>query len=441
MKNVTVTISKKPVVISVSGGRGVSGIGAPSAIHAAEVVTTPPDDSEIPVMVNTESSFSLRKVTFGSLKTLVESWASTVLTGVSLTWDSISGKPVFGGASLLDVGTISGTVAAGNDSRIVGALAASTAANTYQPLAAALTDTTAAFTTAQASKLSGAASLASPTFTGTVGGITSSMVGLGNVNNTSDANKPVSTAQQTALNLKANLISPSFITPNIGVATATSVNGADLTLDGELNLEVGHQNQAWQGNSVAVGLDNESFAATAVGKGNMAIQAGSVAVGDNNYAAFLGPYVIGDAPVALGVNNSADNGLLWRLVQRTKFMATYRQQLGLETSHQAVAPPRLASTTPHRVATSPQQLATTTLHRGATAPLRSGAIIPHRVATPLRSGAVIPHRATSPQQLASTTLHRGATPPLRSGAVIPHRVATPLRSGAVIPHRETLHQL
>ena len=45
---------------------------------------------------------------------------------------------------------------------------------------------------------------ASPTFTGTVSGITASMVGLGNVNNTSDADKPVSTATQTALNAKLN---------------------------------------------------------------------------------------------------------------------------------------------------------------------------------------------------------------------------------------------
>lgn len=35
-------------------------------------------------------------------------------------------------------------------------------------------------------------------------------LGLGNVDNTSDANKPVSTATQTALNLKANLASPAF---------------------------------------------------------------------------------------------------------------------------------------------------------------------------------------------------------------------------------------
>lgn len=58
-----------------------------------------------------------------------------------------------------------------------------------------------------------------PTFTGTVTGVTAAMVGLGNVNNTTDANKPVSTATQTALNLKANLASPTFT----GVVTAPSI--------------------------------------------------------------------------------------------------------------------------------------------------------------------------------------------------------------------------
>ena len=62
------------------------------------------------------------------------------------------------------------------------------------------------------------APIASPTFTGTVGGITKSMVGLSNVDNTSDANKPVSTATQTALNLKANLESPALT----GTPTATT---------------------------------------------------------------------------------------------------------------------------------------------------------------------------------------------------------------------------
>jgi hypothetical protein len=46
------------------------------------------------------------------------------------------------------------------------------------------------------------APLASPAFTGTPTGITKAHVGLGNVDNTSDASKPVSTAQQTAIDLK-----------------------------------------------------------------------------------------------------------------------------------------------------------------------------------------------------------------------------------------------
>jgi hypothetical protein len=52
------------------------------------------------------------------------------------------------------------------------------------------------------------ADIASPTFTGTVGGIDQTMVGLANVDNTTDAAKPVSTATQSALNLKANIESP-----------------------------------------------------------------------------------------------------------------------------------------------------------------------------------------------------------------------------------------
>jgi hypothetical protein len=43
------------------------------------------------------------------------------------------------------------------------------------------------------------ADIASPTFTGTVSGVTKAHVGLGNVDNTSDTGKPVSTAQQTAI--------------------------------------------------------------------------------------------------------------------------------------------------------------------------------------------------------------------------------------------------
>ena len=74
--------------------------------------------------------------------------------------------------------------------------------------------------------ISGYALLAGPTFTGTVGGITKSMVGLSNVDDTTDANKPVSTATQTALDLKLNSNSPSvdYYIANSGTGSYT-VNG------------------------------------------------------------------------------------------------------------------------------------------------------------------------------------------------------------------------
>jgi len=52
--------------------------------------------------------------------------------------------------------------------------------------------------------------------------VTKTQVGLSNVDNTSDANKPISTATQTALNLKAPLASPTFT----GTVTAPTFIGA-----------------------------------------------------------------------------------------------------------------------------------------------------------------------------------------------------------------------
>ena len=80
------------------------------------------------------------------------------------------------------------------------------------------------------------APLASPTFTGTVNGITQSMVGLANVDNTSDLDKPVSNAQQTALDLKANLASPTF-TGNVNMSVLY-VDGIEIDPTGASNTQV-----------------------------------------------------------------------------------------------------------------------------------------------------------------------------------------------------------
>lgn len=53
-------------------------------------------------------------------------------------------------------------------------------------------------------------------------------IALGNVDNTSDANKPVSTATQTALNLKANLASPTFTGTPAAPTASSSDNSTKL---------------------------------------------------------------------------------------------------------------------------------------------------------------------------------------------------------------------
>ena len=78
---------------------------------------------------------------------------------------------------------------------------------------------------------------ANPTFSGTVTGITKSMVGLANVDNTTDANKPVSTATQTALDLKANKGAFNYVqtlgTKVTGISGAsTAIVSATITTNG-----------------------------------------------------------------------------------------------------------------------------------------------------------------------------------------------------------------
>ena len=80
--------------------------------------------------------------------------------------------------------------------------------NTLGEIAAAL-QTDQSGLTALTSAVNLKAPIASPTFTGTVSGITKSMVGLANVDNTTDANKPVSTATQTALDAKLDSLTAS----------------------------------------------------------------------------------------------------------------------------------------------------------------------------------------------------------------------------------------
>lgn len=106
------------------------------------------------------------------------------------------------------------------------------------------------------------ASVDSPTFTGTVSGITKSMVGLSNVDNTSDVNKPVSTATQTALNGKADLTGAVFsgsfgygVGAGGTVTQATSKSTA-VTLNKPFGVITMHNASLAAGETVQFNLNN-----------------------------------------------------------------------------------------------------------------------------------------------------------------------------------------
>jgi uncharacterized protein (TIGR02145 family) len=87
-------------------------------------------------------------------------------------------------------------------------------------------------TVSLSNRIDAKAPLANPVFTGTVLGIDKTMVGLSNVDNTTDLNKPVSTATLTALGLKAPLANPNFTGTVTGVTkTMVGLGNVDNTTD------------------------------------------------------------------------------------------------------------------------------------------------------------------------------------------------------------------
>jgi citrate lyase gamma subunit len=95
--------------------------------------------------------------------------------------------------------------------------------------------------TAEADAITAAGTAADTKISTAVAALTKTSVGLANVDNTADADKPVSTATQTALNLKANLAGPTFTgtvtTDDLIVegdftvtGTTTTINATDLSI-------------------------------------------------------------------------------------------------------------------------------------------------------------------------------------------------------------------
>jgi hypothetical protein len=102
------------------------------------------------------------------------------------------------------------------------------------------------------------------------------MVGLGNIDNTSDANKPVSTAQQTALNLKANLASPTFTGTVSGISKSmVGLGNVDNTADSAKSFTASQISDSTTTGRSVVTAANAAAARSAIGAGTSDLALGS----------------------------------------------------------------------------------------------------------------------------------------------------------------------
>jgi hypothetical protein len=159
-------------------------------------------------------------------------------------------------------------------------------------------------TTATQTALDLKAPLANPTFTGTVAGVTKAHVGLGNVSNTADADKPVSTATQTALDTKLNL-------------SGGTLTGA-LTLSGAPTSDLHAATKQYvDGLAAGINFHQPVLAATA---GNLA---GTYSNGTNGIGATITAASNGSIGTIDGVSVSVGNRILLRAQTDAKQNGVY----------------------------------------------------------------------------------------------------------------------
>lgn len=155
--------------------------------------------------------------------------------------------------------------------------------------------------TATSEALAAKAPLANPTFTGTVSGISKSMVDLGNVDNTSDADKPLSSAMSTALSGKAALAH----THPVADISATGTKDATTYLRGDGTWAVPAGTGGGGGGGLTSVASTDITDATTVGKAVLTASSASqartaIGAGTSNVAT--------KADLGLGsVDNTADS--------------------------------------------------------------------------------------------------------------------------------------
>jgi hypothetical protein len=125
------------------------------------------------------------------------------------------------------------------------------------------------------------------------------MVGLGNVDNTSDANKPVSTATQSALDLKAPLAGPTF-TGTVVLPSTTSVGNVSST-------ELGYLDGVTS--AIQTQLDAKAPTANPTFTGTVTVAASGVAYTDGTQTKAGVPSLTTIASATTGAYNLSVGGL------------------------------------------------------------------------------------------------------------------------------------
>lgn len=232
-QQIAASVAETQIDVSVGGGFGPSGLAGASATVAVGTVTTGAPGSSASVVNAGSSSAAVLNFTIPA--------GATGAQGIQgIQGVAGSNATATTDASALVTGTLPDARLSGNIARtsdVTSAVAAVVNAapaslDTLKELADALGND-ASFATTVTNSLASKAPLANPTFTGTVGGITKSMVGLGNVANV-DATS------------RAN---------HTGTQAVSTIDGLQTALDGKAAASHGHT-------AYAITIENEDASYT-----------------------------------------------------------------------------------------------------------------------------------------------------------------------------------
>ena len=208
------------------------------ALNSAVLLKAPLSNPEFTGTVKLPSAVQINGISIGNTTGTEISYLAGVTSAVQTQLNAKAplNSPTFTGTVGLptstDIGDVSSTeigylngVTSGIQAQLDGKLSSSTASTVYAPIANAsligtvslpaltsIGDVSATeigyldgVTSSLQTQLNAKAPTANPTFTGTVSGIDKTMVGLGNVDNTADLDKPISDDTQAALDDKLDL--------------------------------------------------------------------------------------------------------------------------------------------------------------------------------------------------------------------------------------------